>query len=350
MDVILYQIDGSLEVGARPVPKPKGDQVLLQVAYAGLCGSDLAIAEGGHPRAKPPLVMGHEFSGYVADLGERVDQGLEIGDRVAVYPILSCGDCYACRMGSPNVCQALGLIGIDQDGGFAEYALVPQGAALRLPSGVGLLEGSLIEPLAVCVHAARLSDLQVGDVVVVTGAGPIGLLMGQLARSAGAGKVILTEVAPNRMAAAQALGFEVVDAREKGGVAEVLERTGGRGADLVFEATGHPSVAPTLMDLVRIRGQIVALGVFEEPVAVDLQALNFQEIRLIGSRVYEIEDFCRAISLAAQGRVDPRSIVSDLGSLKEAPRLFALARAARVGKVVFEMLPEQEDFVSEEDL
>jgi 2-desacetyl-2-hydroxyethyl bacteriochlorophyllide A dehydrogenase len=280
--------------------------------------------------------MGHEFSGVIADMPPETFSDLKIGDRVTVYPLLSCGQCYVCKMGLPHVCRDLKLIGIDTDGAFAEYVLAAEDAVIKIPDELSDEEGALIEPLAVCIHAAHMSRLQVGDSVVVTGAGPIGLLMATVARASGAAKVIVTEVAPSRIDVARELGLTVLNAADENLVAQVLELTKGRGGDVVFEATGHPSVAPYLMELVRIRGQIVQVGIFKQSVSIDMRALNFHEVDLVGSRVYTLEDFDRAVSLAAEGRVDLKPMITTVLPLDEGVNGFRIAANAKSLKVIFE--------------
>lgn len=336
MKAISYQGKDSVAVVDMPVPQPARDKVLIKVAYAGICGSDLSIVAGKHPRATPPLVMGHEFSGTIADILQETHSDLEIGDRVTVYPLISCGKCYVCKMGLPHVCRDLRLMGIDTDGAFAEYVLAAEEGVIKLPDDLADEEGALIEPLAVCIHAAHMSRMQVGDTVVVTGAGPIGLLMAMVARASGVAKVVVTEVAQSRITVAQELGFTVLNAADEGLVEQVLDLTKGRGGDIVFEATGHPSVAPYLMELVRIRGQIVQVGIFKQPVPIDLRALNFHEVDLVGSRVYTVEDFDRAIALAAEGRIDLKPMITTMLPLDEGVNGFHLAANATSLKVVFE--------------
>jgi 2-desacetyl-2-hydroxyethyl bacteriochlorophyllide A dehydrogenase len=182
-----------------------------------------------------------------------------------------------------------------------------------------------------------MSRLQIGDAVVVTGAGPIGLLMAMVARAAGAAQVIITEVSPTRIAGAKKMGFTVLDATADNLVEQLLELTRGRGGDIVFEATGHPSVAPYLMDLARIRGQIVQVGIFKQPVPIDLRALNFHEVDLIGARVYTMADYEQTISLAAQQKFDLKSIDIQMFSPDEAVTAFASAREATAVKTMFEI-------------
>ena len=337
MKAISYQGRNLIEVVEKPTPHTTESGVLIKVTCAGICGTDLAIVAGKHPRATPPLVMGHEFAGTIADLSPDAPSHLQIGDRVTANPLVACGTCYVCQSGLPHVCRNLKLIGIDTDGAFSEYVLVQAGGVLKIPPRLSDVEGALIEPLAVCIHAARMSRLQIGDTVVVTGAGPIGVLMAMVAQAAGAAQVIVTEIAPARIALTRGLGFTVLNAADSNVVKQVMELTGGRGSDIVFEATGHPGVAPYLLELVKIRGQIVEVGIFKQPAPIDLRALNFHEVDLIGSRVYTAEDFERAVNLAANRRIDLKSVPVRLIPLEEAVAGFQAAQSGDSLKVVFEI-------------
>lgn len=338
MKAISFEGKDTVAVVDKPIPQVTEDTVLIKVAYAGICGSDLSIVAGKHPRAKAPLVMGHEFSGAIVELPPNSRPDLKVGDRVTVFPLITCGKCYICQVGLPHVCKELKLFGIDADGAFAEYVRVMQDTVFKIPDSLSYQEGALIEPLAVCIHSARMSRLQIGDTVVVTGAGPIGLLMALVARAAGAAQVIVTELSPVRIAGAEKLGFTVLNAADDNLVEQVLGLTQGRGGDIVFEATGHPSVAPYLLDLVRIRGQIVQVGIFKEPTAIDLRAVNFHEVDLIGARVYTREDYDQTISLAAQQRFDLKSIAVEVRPLDEAVAAFASAKAATAVKTMFKIM------------
>jgi len=302
-----------IETDVVPIPVIGSDEALIQVEACGFCGSDMNIMAGTHPRAKAPLTIGHELSGHIVQIGGP-SAGWEVGEHVTVYPLISCGVCYACTHGSPHVCRKLRLFGFDVDGGMAEFVKVPIASLVRLPKNMPAQIGALIEPLAVAVHGvARTSVAGVG-LAVVLGAGPIGLLTALVAQARGASRVIISDVVPSRLKLAESMGLHAVEAGAKL-LAEVMAMSDSNGADVLFECAGHPSSAREMTSLVRSRATIVNLGVFKKPVEVDMQAVNFKEIEILGSRVYERKDFQGAIDLAMQLPLD--RIVSNVFSLSE---------------------------------
>jgi len=274
------------------------DQALVRVHAAGICGSDMAIYFGKHPRAKPPLVMGHEFAGeIVAIQSEDNETQLAVGDKVTAYPLLMCGECLACRSGFPHVCRDLKLIGIDRDGGFAEYVSVPLDLLVQFTDRLSFEQGALIEPLAVAVHALEMAGKPDWKNAVVIGCGPIGLLVGLCLRYAGIENMILCDISPQRVKRAAGLNFQTVNSTEEDLADRVAAMTGGEGADILFECAGSAPVALQMCDLVRPRGKIVMVSVHKEPHPVDLRAITFKEISLVGTRVYTRDDFRRAVQI-----------------------------------------------------
>lgn len=311
----------------RPIPG-KGES-LVKVAYAGICGTDMMIYLGKHPRAKAPLIASHEFSATVV---EPNGGPVEAGTAVVINPLISCGSCYACRAGMPHVCANLKLVGIDTNGGFAEYASVPWHTLCPIPNTLSLKHAALVEPLAVAVHAVRASRLRVGDVTAVLGAGPVGILTAQVAWLAGARKVFVSEMSPKRLQIARDLGFEAIDVKETDAVQAILAATEGDGVPVVFETAGTQPTIHDAVQVARIGGQILQVGMPKAPPTLDITALLFKEVQLLPIRVYRAdEDFQTAIEIAATGQLDldsPATHVLSLERLDEGMRLMHEATEA----------------------
>jgi threonine dehydrogenase-like Zn-dependent dehydrogenase len=279
------------------VPTISAGEALVRVEACGICGSDLGIVAGVHPRARVPLTLGHEFCGTIV---EQAGSGssLQVGDRVTAWPLVSCGVCWVCRHGAPHVCRSLRLYGIDFDGGMAQYVRLPVASILSLPPDTSPLTGAVVEPLAVAVHGVGLAPRTPSDAVVVMGAGPIGLLTALVAQAHGLGPVIISDIQPSRREIAASLGLCAVSSGEEL-LHSVEAATSGEGVGVLFECTGAASAALEMTKLVRGRATIINLGVFKKGAELDLQAVNFKEISIHGSRVYSREDFKEAIRLAS---------------------------------------------------
>jgi (R,R)-butanediol dehydrogenase / meso-butanediol dehydrogenase / diacetyl reductase len=288
---------GEVQVEDVPVPDVPEGWALVKIAYNGICGTDLAIRQGKHPRATAPLIMGHEMSGWIQRAGST---GPVVGTMVIVEPLISCGECRSCKNGLTHVCRRLGLYGIDAPGGMAQLVALPPEVLHAVPDGVDARTAALAEPLAVAVHAVDLSGMQPGDTVAVYGAGPIGVLTALVARHAGASKVVITEPSPWRREVAAGFGFTVV-AQGSTMAAALAPLTDGEGADTTFDSAAHPTVAAELAATTRVRGRMVVVGVYKAPTPLDLQAVCFKEQTVIGVRVYTSADIARAIELIASG-------------------------------------------------
>lgn len=304
-----------IEIHQVPVPELPAGSALVRIEYTGLCGTDFSILQGTHPRAQTPLIMGHEITGVVE---VPAAGGPPAGTRVTVEPLITCGQCRPCLEGTPHVCRNLGLYGIDAPGSLAEFVALPAGALIPVAQHVPAREAALAEPLAVAVHAVDRSGLQGGEHVLVFGAGPIGILTALVARYSGAASVLIAEPNKGRAAAARALGFETVTA-DADPVQTVIANTGGNGADIVFDTAGQPAVAAMLPAASRARGTIVLVGVYKKPAEVDLQAVTFSELTVIGVRVYTRIDVERAVGLLEDDA---------LGLSRLAVQVFALADTA----------------------
>ncbi|RPI82857.1 MAG: NAD(P)-dependent alcohol dehydrogenase [Chloroflexi bacterium] len=277
----LYGIH-DIRIETRPVPTPREGEVLLKIAAVGVCGSDVHYYnEGriGHQVVTEPIIMGHEFSAWVVQFGEGVG-GLQKGQFVAVDPAISCGHCEQCVLGHPNLCPKVKFCGTPPvNGVFAEYAVMPAANCFPLPEGFSPEEGALLEPLGVALHAVRLSHMKPGDTVAILGAGPIGLLIGAVAKSAGASAVYMTEPIPDRRNFATNYCADVsIDPGNQDPAAEIKRLTGGRGVDLAFEAAGARETPQQAAEVVRIGGKVILAGI----PADDEISLNASTVRRKG--------------------------------------------------------------------
>ena len=294
MRALVWEGGSRVTVAERPRPAAGDGMVLVDVAYCGLCGTDLHICAGEHPRARPGIVLGHEFSGRL----HTGAGGLAVGAKVVVDPLLSCGTCRPCRSGRPHTCANLRLLGIDLPGGAAEQVAVPADRVIPVSDDADLRLLAFAEPLAVAVRAVRRSGLVLGQEVAVAGAGPIGLAVAACARLAGAGRVLVAEPVPGRRRLAADLGFETTGA------------LAGDAAEVVFDAAAHPAVAAGLAGAVAVGGRAVLVGVYGAPAPLDLQALTFKEVTVIGTRVYSRDDLRVATAMIADGRFDPSPLIT----------------------------------------
>lgn len=309
MQAIVWHGKHDLRLEEVREPECGAGEAILEVKYAGVCGSDLTVYQGKHTRATPPTILGHEFSGVVAARRGEGFPGIRVGDRVAVNPTYACGQCELCLAGRGHICHRKGLYGVDSDGGFARYVRVALAGLHPIPDGASFEEGVLVEPLAVAVRAVRLSRLAFGESAVVLGGGPIGLLTAMVARVTGAAAVVLVEPQPFRQRMGEGLGFPALGPAEAT-PERIRELTGGRGAEVVFDAAGVAPAARQCTQLVKRAGRIVVVAVYKEPVPLDLISLGYGELELIGSCIYTPADYAAAMLLLAQQRVALAPLVS----------------------------------------
>lgn len=316
MKAAFYKGNEKIAVGDGLVEAPADSQVQVRIAYAGICGTDMHIYHGKmDKRVNIPQIMGHEVSGTVENVGNSVTH-VKPGQPVTVMPLDWCGECPACKAGHTHICQNLKFLGIDTQGGFQELWTVPARAVLPLPEGTSLEKAALIEPLAVACHDVRLAEITSGDKVVVIGGGPIGALIALVAKSAGA-EVVVAEINPFRLKLLEGLGLKVVNSKENDLEAYVNDWTRNAGADVVFEVTAHPSGIETAVKLPRTRGKVIVVGIFSDPPQVDLFRFFWRELKLIGARVYEQEDFEKAIKLIAEDVLPLEKLISEVYPLEK---------------------------------
>jgi len=303
------------------MPEVRPGQVLVRITNSGICGTDLKIYRGAIP-AKYPLIMGHEMIGEVMRAedvrGEGAD-GIRPGDRVIIDPVLFCGTCFHCRIGQTNLCPNGGLIGRESNGGFAEYAVVPAGQVFRLPDSVDSRTAPLIQVATTCLHAQRLTPFFLGESVAVIGLGVSGQLHVQIAKARGAGKVIGISRSAFKNELARELGADLtIESRAGSVVEQVLEATGGRGADLVIECTGVMSALADAIKMVRFGGRIVMFGIMSaKEGALPFYDLYYKELTLLNNRAATAQDFPVTIDLVARGVVRLEPLVTHHLSLSE---------------------------------
>jgi len=341
MKALLLTAYKHFELADVPVPVPAADEVLVQVAACGICGSDVHGFDGSSGRRIPPIVMGHEASGCVAAVGAGVTN-FAAGDRVTFDSTVYCGKCAPCARGEVNLCDRREVLGVScgdyrRAGAFAEYVAVPARIVHSLPKQTSYPEAALLEAVAVALHAVSLSPAPAGTTALVIGAGVIGLLCAQALRVAGCERVLAADVDATRLALAKAGGGSVETFCASGAelVAQILRFTGGSGVDLVIEAVGREETVAAAIDCVRKGGAVTLVGNISPQVTLSLQKVVTRQIRLQGSCA-SAGEYPRAIELMASGAIKVKPLISAVAPLEEGPRWFErlLAREPNLMKVI----------------
>jgi L-iditol 2-dehydrogenase len=316
-------------------PQVGPEDVLVEVKACGICGSDVHGMDGSSGRRIPPIIMGHEASGVIAQLGERVE-GWQVGDRVTFDSTIYCGRCPFCRRGEVNLCDHRRVLGVSchefrQHGALAQYVAVPQHIVYRLPEGLSFEHAAMVEPVSIAVHAVARVPIRLNDCVVVVGTGMIGLLAVQALRAAGCGRLIAVDVDPHRLELACRLGAdEGLSPRETDVAAEVLRRTAGRGADLAFEAAGLPPTVAAAIGSVRKGGCVALVGNLTPQVDLPLQAVVTRELTLYGSCASRGE-YPACLDMIGRGTINVEALTSAVVPLPEAPAWFRRLREGKEG-------------------
>ena len=305
------------------VPEPKADEVLVRVRASAVCGSDLKAYEGKHPLIRPPIILGHEFSGVAAAVGSDV-RHIREGDWVVVEPSSVCGRCFFCRRRQFSLCESIEQLGHQLPGSFAEYTLAKARFTYPLPEGVSFERASLTQPLAISLHAVDRAGIGPGASVVILGMGAIGLLLLQIARMRGA-EVLATDVVDSRLKKALALG---AGRAENGAAPDLLKRirdwSGGMGPDIVIEAAGTSATVRQAFSAVRRAGTVLLLGITgHDHEEVDLGRVTLEELSLLGTMRYGEGDFPRAIDLIRRGEIDLDTLILKRFPLEETPEVLA---------------------------
>ncbi|NOZ49697.1 MAG: alcohol dehydrogenase catalytic domain-containing protein [Chloroflexi bacterium] len=326
-----------------PLPPLAPTDVMIRVKVATICGSDLHLFKGKHPAAQPPVPVGHELAGEVVAVGDEVTR-LALHDRVAVEPVVVCGVCAFCQRGDYHLCRNISFQYRQGQGALTPYYIADQRWLHRLPDSISYIEGALLEPLAVCVHAVRRAESALGDRAVIFGDGAIGLLTLQVARLAGMTTVYLVGKKEARLDMARSLGAAaVVDGLKEDPVAFIQAETGGMGVERAFEAVGRRQTLVQALRALKKGGTAVLVGLFEQPeVALPVNLFVQKEITLTGSQGYAW-DFQRAIEIVEAGQMKLSAIVSHQFPLREVQQAFELLLEPNSPAVKVAILVDEED-------
>ena len=329
-----------LKVTTVPKPTAGPGEVLIAVRHAGVCGTDLHIADWdawAQGRLRPPLVIGHEFAGEIVAVGDGVAE-LKAGQLVTAEGHIVCGHCMQCRTGNGHICRNTRIIGVDRDGAFAEYIAMPATNVLPL-NGIPTTVGAVMDPIGNAFHAVLTADIP-GSTVFIVGCGPIGCFAVGIARAAGAAKVIASDVNPTRLALARQMGAHVtINAAHDDVVRTVMEETGGEGADVVCEMSGVPSALHQAFAAVRLGGRVQLLGIPKGKVPVDFASeIIFKGITVhgvIGRKMYETWHQMRRY--LTTGLLDPRPVITHQFPLARFDEALAAIRSGDAGKIILEI-------------
>jgi len=335
MKALMLQEYNKLEIVDVPNPSVGRAELLVQVAGCGICGSDVHGVDGSTGRRIPPLVMGHEAAGLVAEVGEGVT-AFQIGDRVTFDSSVYCGHCEFCRTGFFNLCDNREIVGVStpdfrRAGAFAEFVTVPQHIVYKLPERMPFAEAAMLEAVSVALHGVAVSDLKGGETALVIGAGMIGLLTLQAAKAAGCSTVLVADIDASRLEQAMQSGADgTIFASGPDLVAEVLQRTSGRGVDVVLEAVGRDETITAGVNAVRKGGTVTLIGNITPTVTLPLQRVVACQIRLQGSCASSGE-YRQAMELIAQGKIKVAPLITKVAPLSDGATWFARLHAREAG-------------------
>ena len=348
MKALLLSEYNKLEVTDLEGPKPGPEELLIRVAACGICGSDVHGYDGSTGRRIPPIVMGHEAAGTVVAVGSAVD-GFSTGDRVTFDSTVYCGLCDFCRAGDVNLCNDRQVIGVScgeyrRAGAFAEYLTVPARVAYHLPDELSFPEAAMLEAVSVALHGVKVAEMKGNETVLVIGAGMIGLLLLQSARSRSVEsmRVFVSDVDPTRLKLASNMGAEETFLASGSNLTEeIMKRTKGRGVDIVLEAVGHNETIATAIDCVRKGGTVVLVGNISPQVNLPLQKVVSRQIRLQGSCA-SAGEYPEAMKLMAAGKINVASLITAVAPLADGPSWFERlhSREPNLMKIILDPRPE----------
>lgn len=309
MRTLHYPAFDQLEIRDIDEVAPQPDEVKLKVAACGICGSELESYKNKSPRRPPPLVMGHEFCGMIAEIGSAV-KDWQVGARVVSNSLVPCGKCVRCERGDTHLCASRQIFGMHRPGAFAEYVNVPARCLIPWPENLPAEAAALAEPMANGIHVVRVSKHLPANIVLVIGAGPIGLFCQQALQVLRGAKVYVADLSPERLAVAKKLGaVRVINPREEDVTKIIMEATGWEGADLSVDAVGSGLTKRTSLDAIRPGGATVWIGLHENSMTFDSYNITLPEKQVLGTYAATIEELQQALDLMSAGKVDALSWV-----------------------------------------
>ncbi len=303
---------------ARPGP----GEVLVKVERAGICGSDIHILHGSNPFARYPRVIGHEFAGHVVEKGAGVD-GVSVGDGVVIDPVIACGHCYPCRIGRPNVCSNLQVLGVHRDGGFRDYVVVPAANCVRVPAGLPIAIATLAEPFSVAANVLSRTGISAEDTVLIYGAGTVGLTVLQVARLHGA-RCIISDVDDSRLERARGYGAAATINPRAASVPDMVRgENDGLGPTVVIDGAGIPALLEEACRVVSPAGRIGLLGFSPAPCNISQQQIVAKELSLVGSRLNR-RFIPQVVQWLAEGKIKPEAMITQTIPAADARAAFDL--------------------------
>ncbi len=316
------------------IPKIKETEILVKTGYCGLCGTDIHLFDGKVPFAKYPLVPGHEFSGEIVKVGSKLRNDLQIGDRVAINPNLSCNDlqrdsCYYCEKNRNHFCQSWEAIGVTRNGAFAEYVICPSTVAYKIPENVSLKSAAFMEPLACCLHGLNKIDITESDVIYIIGGGPIGLLMLSVIKATTQCKTLVSEPVKSRRKLAEKIGADIIlDPFEEDVFPTLKTETQGQGVDVAIECVGSKLTAKQAIDSLNKGGKALIFGVADplSTINLDIHRLYANEISLFGSFTNPDTNLM-ALNLLSDQTITPTSLISHEFQLTSIEKAISLAKS-----------------------
>lgn len=330
--LVLEEI-GKLVLKTVQKPKVVPGSLLVKVKFCAICGSDLRIVDSGNTRVTPPTILGHEASGEVVAVGEGITR-FKVGDRVAIGSDVPCGSCAYCEAGIGNVCPINYAMGYQFPGSFAEYVflnplVVEHGPVHHIPENVSYEEAALAEPLACCLNALELCGVNLGETVIIIGAGPIGCMLMELAKKCGAGKVIAVNRTRKRENVVQQVADMIIYTSEEDLLSRIQEETGTLGADVVITACSSPQAQIDALKIVRNRGRVNFFGGLPPgapPTSIDTNLIHYKELLITGAHGSVPRHHRQALELISQGVVKVKKYISSIFPLKDALEAFQKAR------------------------